>query len=87
MNTPQGVLVNVVKPGGAFYIFPEAPNGDGDEFVQDAIRKNLLIVPGSVFSDRKTNFRISFASSPEILRQGIEVLAKLATKYQVTAEG
>lgn len=69
---------NVTKPGGAFYIFPEAPNGDGDAFVQTAIENNLLIIPGSVFSGRKTHFRISFASKDETLERGIEVLKRLA---------
>lgn len=75
----------VVKPGGAFYIFPEAPNGDGDAFVQEAIANNLLMVPGGVFSERKTNFRISFASTPEKLRAAVEVLSRLADKYSAGA--
>ncbi|CAN5181206.1 aminotransferase class I/II-fold pyridoxal phosphate-dependent enzyme [soil metagenome] len=73
---------NVEKPGGAFYIFPEAPGGDGDAFVLDAIKNNLLIVPGSVFSARKSHFRISFAAAPDTLRAGIGVLAKLAAQYK-----
>ncbi len=68
----------VTKPGGAFYIFPEAPNGDGDAFVQRAIENNVLIIPGSVFSERKTHFRISFAATDETLQRGIEVLNRLA---------
>ena len=69
---------NVTKPGGAFYIFPEAPNGDGDEFVKTAIENNLLIIPGSVFSSRNTHFRIPFASKDETLERGIEVLKRLS---------
>ncbi|MBI2435126.1 MAG: aminotransferase class I/II-fold pyridoxal phosphate-dependent enzyme [Candidatus Hydrogenedentes bacterium] len=67
----------VTKPGGAFYIFPEAPDGDGDAFVRTAIENNLLIIPGSVFSNRKTHFRISFAAPDEVLRQGVETLLRL----------
>jgi len=69
---------NVVKPGGAFYIFPEAPNGDGDAFVKKAIENSLLIVPGSVFSERKTHFRISYAAADETIDRGIEILRRLA---------
>jgi aspartate aminotransferase/aminotransferase len=72
---------NVVKPGGAFYIFPEAPGGDGDVFVPKAIERNLLIIPGSVFSDRKTHFRISFAATNETLHRGIEILNDLAKEF------
>lgn len=75
----------VVKPAGAFYIFPEAPGGDGDAFVQEAIANNVLIVPGSVFSERKTHFRISFATTPEKLRAGVEVFARLAEKHAAAA--
>ncbi|RJP35553.1 MAG: aminotransferase class I/II-fold pyridoxal phosphate-dependent enzyme [Candidatus Omnitrophota bacterium] len=69
---------HVVRPGGAFYIFPEAPNGDGDEFVRQAIENNLLVVPGSVFSERKTHFRISFAAEDHTIERGIEVLNRMA---------
>ena len=69
---------NITKPGGAFYIFPEAPGGDGEEFVKKAIENNVLIIPGSVFSEKNTHFRISFAASEETLKKGIEVLNKLA---------
>lgn len=64
----------VQKSAGAFYIFPEAPGGDGDAFVKKCIEKELLVVPGSVFSERKTNFRISFASKEDALRRGIEII-------------
>jgi aspartate/methionine/tyrosine aminotransferase len=68
----------VTKPEGAYFIFPEAPGGDGDRFVERALEKKLFILPGSVFSRRKTHVRISFASSEESVRKGIEVLRSLA---------
>ncbi|MCA9450015.1 MAG: aminotransferase class I/II-fold pyridoxal phosphate-dependent enzyme, partial [Candidatus Omnitrophica bacterium] len=68
---------DVEKPGGAFYIFPKAPNGDGDAFVAEAIKNDLLIVPGSVFSEKKTHFRISFAAEEATLKRGIEILKRL----------
>jgi len=69
---------NVVKPGGAFYIFPEAPGGDGDAFVAKAIQNNILVIPGSVFSERKSNFRLSFAADDATIERGVEALNKLA---------
>ena len=68
----------VTKPDGAFYIFPKAPNNDGDSFVQEAIRNNLLVVPGSVFSERKTHFRISYAAEDSVIGRGVEILNRLA---------
>lgn len=68
----------VTRPGGAFYIFPQAPGGDGDAFVAKAIENSLLIIPGSVFSARKTHFRISFAASEETIKRGLDVLHRIA---------
>ena len=67
----------VQKPGGAFYIFPEVPGGNGEAFVEKAIEQNLFIIPGSVFSKRNTHVRISFAASEETLLRGIEVLNRI----------
>jgi aspartate aminotransferase/aminotransferase len=63
---------------GAFYILAKAPWGTGTEFVAEAIRRNLLVIPGNVFSARDTHFRISYAADDETLRRGVEVLKKLA---------
>ncbi|RJP73748.1 MAG: pyridoxal phosphate-dependent aminotransferase [Candidatus Abyssobacteria bacterium SURF_17] len=72
---------DVEKPGGAFYIFPKAPGDDGVKFVEKAIANNLLIIPGNVFSERNTHFRISFAAPDETILRGIEVLQKLAKQF------
>jgi aspartate aminotransferase/aminotransferase len=68
----------IVKPGGAFYAFPRAPWGTGSEFVAEAIRNNLLVIPGGVFSRRDTHFRISYAASDQTLARGIDILNDLA---------
>jgi len=65
-------------PGGAFYAFPKVPWGTGTEFVTKAIENNLLIIPGNIFSQHDTHFRLSFAADNSILEQGIEVLRRLA---------
>jgi len=70
----------VEKPGGAFYIFPKVPWGTDQEFVAEAIRNRLLIIPGSVFSERGTHFRISYAATDETIDQGIDVLCRLARR-------
>ncbi len=65
-------------PGGAFYLFPEAPWGTATEFVREAIKNELLMIPGNVFSHRDTHFRVSYAATDETLRRGIEILHRLA---------
>ncbi len=69
----------VVQPGGAFYIFPKAPAGiSASDFVTRAIEHNVLIIPGNVFSERDTHFRISYATTDEKLAQGCDILCSLA---------
>jgi aspartate/methionine/tyrosine aminotransferase len=72
---------SVTKPGGAFYVFPQVPDGagTGSEFVARAIVNELLIIPGGIFSGRDTHFRISYAASDATIERGLEVLARLRT--------
>lgn len=67
----------LVKPGGAFYAFIKAPAGKASAFVEKAVDNNVLIIPGKVFSEKDTHFRISYATSDEKLHQGIEILRGL----------
>jgi aspartate/methionine/tyrosine aminotransferase len=75
-----GELYEVATPGGAFYAFPKTPWGTGSEFVAEAIRWELLIIPGGIFSARDTHFRISYAASDATIDRGIEVLRELARR-------
>ncbi|MEZ0264758.1 MAG: aminotransferase class I/II-fold pyridoxal phosphate-dependent enzyme, partial [Phycisphaerae bacterium] len=68
----------VQKPEGAFYIFPKAPGESAAAFVERAIAKNVLVIPGNVFSERDTHFRISYATTDEKLAEGVRVLNSLA---------
>jgi aspartate aminotransferase len=69
----------LIKPGGAFYAFVKAPaGGTATEFVEKAIANNVLVIPGNVFSEKDTHFRISYATSDEKIKQGVEILRKLA---------
>jgi aspartate aminotransferase len=67
----------LVKPAGAFYAFVGVPGGRSSEFVQKAIQNNVLIIPGNVFSEKDTHFRISYATSDAKIEQGIEILRKI----------
>jgi aspartate/methionine/tyrosine aminotransferase len=71
----------MVAPGGAFYAFPQVPQRLGltaTEFVQRAIGRSLLLIPGSVFSGRDTHFRISYACDDKMLDRGLDILVELA---------
>ncbi len=68
----------VTRPGGAFYCFPQAPRGmSATDFVTKAIAANVLVIPGNVFSERDTNFRVSYAATDETIVKGCEILCSL----------
>jgi aspartate aminotransferase/aminotransferase len=69
-----------VRPSGGFYVFPKAPDrfANATAFVEEAIRSNVLIIPGSVFSEQDTHFRISYATDDESIRKGCEILCRVA---------
>jgi aspartate/methionine/tyrosine aminotransferase len=71
-------LYEIQRPEGAFYAFPKTPWGTATQFVERAIENQLLIIPGNIFSQRDTHFRISYAASDETIQRGIEVLRRLA---------
>ena len=71
----------LTTPGGAFYAFPKVPERLGltaSQFVERAVEKNLLIIPGEVFSERDTHFRLSYATADDTLERGLDVLVELA---------
>ncbi len=73
-------LYDLSTPGGAFYAFPRTPWGSGTEFVAAAIERELLVIPGGIFSGRDTHFRISYAAPDAVIDRGLEVLRDLAKR-------
>lgn len=73
-------LYELPATDGAFYAFPKIPQGwnSATEFVAEGIRRNLLVIPGSVFSRRDTHFRVSYAVDDRTLDRGLNVLRDLA---------
>lgn len=72
----------LTTPGGAFYAFPKVPEKLGltaSQFVEQCVAKNLLVIPGNVFSERDTHFRLSYATTDDTLERGLDVLVDLAT--------
>lgn len=59
------------KPDGAFYLFVEAPNGDGRAFSQKAkVEHNLLVVPGEEF-ECDGYMRLSYCVSNAMIRRSL----------------
>ncbi len=70
----------VVRPSGGFYFFPRVPDGfaDADDFVEAAADHDVLVVPGNIFSEQNSHFRISYATTDEKIRRGCEILCEVA---------
>lgn len=64
------------KPIGAFYAYVKYPY-DGEKFINDCLKKSLVVVSGKAFSEKNTHFRISFANKDEILKEGVKILNNL----------
>jgi len=61
----------IVKPQGAFYLFPKAPGGDDIEFVRRLKDERILCVPGVGFG-AEGYFRISFAVEDSVVEGALE---------------
>ncbi len=69
---------DLVRPNGAFYAFPALPEGmSGTAFQAAALSEQMLVVPGTAFSERDSHFRISFATSDEVLDRGLDALVRI----------
>ena len=67
-------------PAGAFYLFVKAPDNvpNATAFVTKAIEHNVLVIPGCVFSERDTHFRMCYTTTDEKIQQGVKILCGLA---------
>lgn len=67
----------MVKPRGAFYLFPRSPLPDDVEFVRMAQKYNILLVPGSGFG-LPGYFRLSYSVSKEMILNALPAFTELA---------
>lgn len=72
-----GLGFEVVKPRGAFYMFPRSPIPDESEFVAACLRQNILVVPGSGFG-RPGYFRISLTIADKTLEDSLPAWTEVA---------
>ncbi|HEY8462869.1 MAG TPA: pyridoxal phosphate-dependent aminotransferase [Bacillota bacterium] len=70
----------VVKPQGAFYLFPKSPIPDDVAFINSALKYNLLLVPGSGFAC-PGYFRIAYCVAKDTIVRSLPYFSKLAAEY------
>lgn len=67
----QTLGIDLVKPEGAFYIFPRV--GDGDAATTQLAKAGVIAVPGSAFGPGgKEHIRLSYAASRKNLQEALE---------------
>lgn len=72
-------LTDVQTPAGAFYAFPMVPQRLGltaSQLAERLIERQVLTIPGSVFSRRDTHLRLSYAVPEATLRRGLAAIAQ-----------
>jgi aspartate aminotransferase len=67
----------VVKPEGAFYLFPKSPLKDDVEFAQRAVKYNILVVPGVGFGT-PGYFRLAYCIDKDLIERSIPAWRQLA---------
>ncbi len=68
------------KPDGAFYLFVKSPTEDEMDFVETALKYNVLVVPGKGFG-RKGYFRLAFCIDMGTIRRSLPAWDKIAAEY------
>ncbi|MCL0065945.1 pyridoxal phosphate-dependent aminotransferase [Dehalococcoidia bacterium] len=67
----------MVKPQGAFYLFPKSPLADDVEFAGVALKHNILVVPGAGFG-RPGYFRLAYCVEESVIENSLPAWEALA---------
>jgi aspartate aminotransferase len=70
----------LVKPQGAFYLFPKAPIEDDVAFVKELQSKRILTVPGRGFG-KPGYFRIAYAVDRKVIEGALPGFKEVAERY------
>jgi aspartate aminotransferase len=70
----------LVKPQGAFYIFPKAPGGDDVAFVQALQSHHILTVPGRGFGT-PGHFRIAYCVEDQTIERAMDGFRAVAKEF------
>jgi aspartate aminotransferase len=72
----------MVKPSGAFYLFPKSPIPDDVAFIRAAQKHNILLVPGSGFG-KPGYFRIAYCMKKETVVNSLPAWRELAKEFLI----
>ena len=72
---------SIVKPQGAFYMFPSSPNPDDEVFVQELKQLLVLTVPGHVFK-APGYFRLCYCVDDRVIEGSLKGFKQAIAKYK-----
>jgi len=72
---------SLIKPQGAFYMFPKSPIEDDVQFTEELKENRVLVVPGRGFG-LPGYFRISYCMEDATIEGSLEGLEKTISKYR-----
>jgi aspartate aminotransferase len=81
-NSLQSFGYQVIKPQGAFYLFPKSPIEDDLAFVKELQSKRILTVPGRGFG-KPGYFRIAYAVETKTIEKALPGFKEVAEKYSM----
>jgi aspartate aminotransferase len=79
-NGLKGFGYQVVKPQGAFYLFPKTPIEDDVAFIKELQSRRILTVPGTGFG-KPGYFRIAYAVDNGVIEKALPGFKEVAEKY------
>jgi aspartate aminotransferase len=79
-NALKSFGYDVVKPQGAFYLFPKTPIEDDLVFVKELQSRRILTVPGRGFG-KPGYFRIAYAVDKKVIEASLPGFKEVAEKY------
>lgn len=74
-NALREIGYKMIKPGGAFYFFPQSPIPDDVRFVQLLQERKVLTVPGTGFG-RPGHFRIAYCVEEDTVKRSLSRFAE-----------
>lgn len=79
VNELTAMGFSMVKPDGAFYLFPKSPIADDVEFVKQAQKEHILLVPGAGFG-APGFFRIAYCVDKAMIERSLPAWKRLAER-------
>jgi aspartate aminotransferase len=80
----RSMSYDVVRPGGAFYLFPRSMNPDCVAFVRELQAELVLTVPGIGFG-RPGHLRVSYCVDDETIERALPGFERVARRYRAEA--